>query len=108
MRELTLNETIILLAILRLQRMAYGVTIRNEVAKISRRKVAYGTLYSYLNQLFRKGYVTKAFGASSADRGGRSTIIYQVSPDGLKALETAYKLQKSVCCGVEEYLADKA
>ena len=44
MWELTLNETIILLAILRLQGMAYGVTIRNEVAKISRRKMVYGKL----------------------------------------------------------------
>ena len=108
MKELTLYETIFLLAILRLPGSAYGVTIRSEVAKISRRKVPYGTLYSFLDQLYRKSYVIKSFGAPTSERGGRSKVLYQVTPDGLAALKEAYRLQHSVGRGLEEFLKVKA
>jgi len=107
MKELTLYETIFLLAVLRLPGNAYGVTIRSEVAKISRRKVPYGTLYSYLDQLFRKSYVLKSLGAPTSERGGRSKILYEVSPDGLAALKEAYRLQHAVGLGLKETLKVK-
>ena len=108
MKEPTLNETIILLAILRRPGNAYGVTIRFEAAKISRRNVPYGTLYSFLNQLFRKSYVLKSFGPPTSERGGRSKVLYQVTPDGLAALKEAYRLQHSVGRGLEEFIKVKA
>ena len=108
MKELTLYETIFLLAILRLPGNAYGVTIRSEVAGISRRKVPYGTLYSFLDQLFRKGYVRKSLGAPTAERGGRSKVLYQVTPEGLAALKGAYRLQRAVGLGLEAILKGKA
>ena len=107
MKELTLSETIFLLAILRLQGNAYGLSLRDELRKLFRRDVPYGTLYSFLDQLFRKGLVTKSFGAPSGERGGRHKILYQVSPEGLAALKESYKLQKNLCRGIEEFVADK-
>jgi len=108
MKELSLFETIFLLSILRLQGNAYGVSIRDEVRKIFRRDVSYGTLYSYLDQLFRKSYVSKSFGPPTGERGGRHRILYLVTPDGLTALRESYKLQKSVCRGIEEFVPDKS
>jgi PadR family transcriptional regulator PadR len=108
MKELTLYETIFLLAIIRLSGNAYGVTIRSEVAGISGRKIPYGTLYSYLDQLFHKGYVVKAFGAPTTERGGRSKILYQVTPAGLAALQEAYRLQRKVNIGLEKSIKAKA
>lgn len=107
MKETTLFETIFLLAILRLEGTAYGVTIRDEVRKIFRRDVPYGTLYSYLDQLFRKGLVSKSFGPPTGERGGRHKILYAVTPDGMAALKESYNLQKNVCRGLERFVADK-
>ena len=108
MKELTLYETIFLLAILRLPENAYGVAIRGEIKKISGRDIPYGTLYSYLEQLFKKGLVLKAFGAPTSERGGRSKIIYRISPEGTQALKEAYRLQKSVFHGLEQTVLEQA
>ena len=96
MKDLTLYESIILLAILRLKDNAYGVTIREKIADIAQRSLSYGTLYSYLDQIHRKGYVSKSIGKPSPERGGRRKILYTLTPDGAEALKTAYKLQKVI------------
>ncbi len=108
MKELTLYETIFLLAILRLSGNAYGVTIRGEVALISGRRIPYGTLYSYLEQLFQKGLVAKAFGPPTPERGGRTKILYKVTPAGQAALREAYRLQSKVHLGLAEAIGAKA
>ncbi len=96
MKDLTLYESIFLLAILRLEKNAYGVAIREEVSKVMQRTISYGTLYSYLDQLFRKGYVTKTVGDPSPERGGRRKIFYKLSKEGRIALKASYKLQKAI------------
>ncbi len=105
MKESTLFETIFLLTILRLEGNAYGLSIRQAVKKGFRRDIPYGTLYSYLDQLFRKGFVAKTFGPPSGERGGRHRILYRVTPEGLAALKESYRLQKDVCRGVEDLIA---
>ena len=62
MKDLTLNETAVLLAILRLEKDAYGVAIKEEVSRLINKNISYGTLYSYLDQLFRKGLLAKSLG----------------------------------------------
>jgi len=108
MRELSLYETVFLLAISGLPGNAYGVTIRAEVDRLSGRTIPYGTLYSYLDQLFRKGYVAKAFGASTSERGGRSRILYRLTPAGIAALKEASRVQKSISLGLERFLETEA
>lgn len=102
MKDLTLYESIFLLAILRLDNNAYGVAIRDEVSKVMQRTISYGTLYSYLDQIFRKGYVTKTVGDPTPERGGRRKTFYRLSSDGRKALKTSHKLQKAIWAGVSE------
>ena len=96
MKNLTLYESIILLAILRLKDNAYGVTIREKIESIAQRSLSYGTLYSYLDQIHRKGYVNKSIGKPSSERGGRRKIFYKLTLDGEEALKSAYKLQKVI------------
>jgi len=43
-KDLTLNETAVLLAILRLEDDAYGVAIKVNVSHFINRKISYGTL----------------------------------------------------------------
>ncbi len=96
MKTLTLDESIFLAAILILEDGAYGVAIRRKVLEMAGKSVSYGTLYSHLDQLFRKGYVTKSLGKPSAERGGRSKIYYRVLPAGLEALKSTIILQHSL------------
>jgi len=96
MKELTLYETIFLMVIYRLEDNAYGVRIREEASKIKHRSLSYGTLYSYLDQLTRKGYVSKHVGSPTAERGGRRKIFYRLSPRGVQALKSAHKLQNMI------------
>jgi PadR family transcriptional regulator PadR len=96
MKYLTSNETEILLAILDLEKEAYGVAIKKYISKYIDRKISYGTLYSYLDQLFRKGLISKSLGTPTAERGGRSKIYYKLTKDGLGALESVCEHQKLI------------
>ena len=96
MTDLTPNETVVLLAVLRLKENAYGVAIREEMTKITQTTMTYGTLYSYLDQLFRKGFLAKSYGAPTPERGGRRKIYHTLTPEGRQALKEAYEFQKTV------------
>lgn len=96
MKTLTLDESIFLAAVLVLEDGAYGVAIRRKVLEMAGKSVSYGTLYSHLDQLFRKGYVTKSLGTPSAERGGRRKIFYRILPDGLEALKSTMALQRAL------------
>jgi PadR family transcriptional regulator PadR len=100
---LTLYETIHLLAILRRGEDAYGVTIKEEISQMTAREISYGTLYSYLDQLFKKGLVNKTAGDPTPERGGRRKIFYTLTAEGAKALQAAYKLQHSIWTRFPEF-----
>lgn len=108
MKDLTLSELIFILAIWRLEDNAYGVTIRKQIAQVTGKTYTYGTLYSALDQLFKKGYVTKSAGPPTTERGGRSKIFYRLSPEGIMALKAAHQLQRAIWKGVPEFSLDKA
>ena len=106
MKTLTLDESIFLAAILSLEEGAYGVAVRRKVLELAGKSVSYGTLYSHLDQLFRKGYVTKTFGKPSAERGGRRKIYYKVLPEGLKALKSTIFLQHALQKSIQKAAPD--
>jgi DNA-binding PadR family transcriptional regulator len=79
-------EQIVLLAVLRLQKDAYGVPIRREIEHRVQRTVTVGALYSTLDRLEAKGYVSSWFADPTAERGGRSKRFFRVEPLGLNAI----------------------
>lgn len=96
MKDLTLYETIHLLAILKLGKEAYGVAIKEKISEMAGREISYGTLYSYLDQLYKKGLVNKTAGDPTPERGGRRKIFYALTAEGVAALQAAYRLQQSI------------
>jgi len=107
MKELTVAEEIILTAILRLEDNAYGVAIRKKVAEVTQKEFIYGTLYNLLDQLVRKGFVSKIRGTPTSERGGRSKIYYALTPSGVEALQHARSLHKKIWEGLPDLAADK-
>ena len=106
MKDLTLYESIHLIAILRLGDEAYGVTIKEEISEMINREISYGTLYSYLDQLFKKNLVKKNIGDPTKERGGRRKIYYKLTASGVKALNTAHVLQKTIWEKVPKFAFD--
>lgn len=95
-KDLSILEQLILAAIAALEGEAYGVAIRGKICEIADRNIMYGTLYNALDQLLRKGYVTKEKGEPTPERRGRRKMNYQISSEGKEALLNAYSLQKSI------------
>jgi DNA-binding PadR family transcriptional regulator len=80
-------EQAVLLAIIHLDDDAYGVTIRREIERRTRRHVAVGALYTALDRLEEKEYVTSTLSEPTAKRGGRAKKHFQVTNAGLGALK---------------------
>ena len=100
MKELTMSQLILLLSVWRLEDNAYGVTIRKELARVTGRKYPYGTLYSLLDQLHKKGCVGKSIGDPTNKRGGRRKVLYHVTRTGREALQKTRELQDSIWEGI--------
>jgi PadR family transcriptional regulator PadR len=82
-------EQLVLLAVVRLADGAYGVPIRREIEKRTDRKVTVGALYTTLDRLQAKGYVSSWFADPTAERGGRSRRYFRIEPLGTEALALA-------------------
>ena len=108
MKDLTLTEEMFLLTVWKLQDNAYGVTIRQHVSETTRRIYPYGTLYSALDKLVRKGYLTKTVSDPLPERGGRSRNYYHITPKGLTALKNALELKRSLWDGDTELAISKS
>src|ERR1700730_227676 len=79
-------EHIIVLALLRLEDRAYGVTVRQEIELRTGREGSIGAGYATLDGRAKKGYVKSRRGEPTPERGGRSKRFFRVTADGLKAV----------------------
>lgn len=79
-------EQLVLLAILRQGNQAYGMEVREEIERRTRREVSYGAVYTALDRLEKKGYVAFSLGQATPERGGRAKKYFSVEPSGRDAL----------------------
>src|SRR5438309_11829260 len=79
-------EHLVLLAILRLGKDAYGIPILDEVSARSGREVSRATVYVALKRLEEKRLVSSRPGESTPERGGRAKRFFKLKPAGLNAL----------------------
>ncbi len=94
-------EQIVLLAILRLGREAYGVPIRVDIEQRTGRAVTVGALYRTLDRLEDKGYISSAFSDPTPERGGRSKRYFTVRPRGLRTLRASRRALSAMWEGLE-------
>ena len=80
-------EQLVLLALLRLKNNAYGVTIRREIEKRTGRSVSVGALYTTIDRLEQKGFVSTRLGDPTPERGGRAKRFVVIEAPGRQALE---------------------
>jgi PadR family transcriptional regulator, regulatory protein PadR len=94
-------EQIVLLALLRLGKNAYGVPIRREIEHRTERPITVGALYSTLDRLEAKGYVASWFAEPTPERGGRSKRFFRVEPLGLKAVQRSQEALAGMLEGLD-------
>ena len=80
-------EQIALLALVRLGANAYGASIRQEIAERTGRDVSVGAVYTTLERMEQKGFVSSARGAPTPERGGRAKRYYKIEAPGAHALQ---------------------
>jgi len=82
-------EEYVLLALVRLRENAYGVTVRREIADRTGRDVSFGAVYTTLERLERKGYVSSRVGEPTPERGGRAKRYFRIEAPGRRALNSS-------------------
>lgn len=97
-------EQLVMLALLRLDENAYGVTVREELAERAGRDVAMGALYTTFDRLEKKGLISSRLGEPTAVRGGRRKKLYRLEPAGQRALSRSWQTLSRMTEGLEATL----
>jgi DNA-binding PadR family transcriptional regulator len=79
-------ELLVMLAVIRLGEGAYGVPISREIEQETGRDVAFGTVYSTLERLQKKGLLRSNLGDATPERGGRAKRYFRVTSTGLRTV----------------------
>jgi DNA-binding PadR family transcriptional regulator len=86
------SEILVLIAVLRLGREAYGVPISREISAEIGRDVAIAGIYSTLERLERTGLVESETGEPTSVRGGRAKTYFTVTGEGLRQLRASQRI----------------
>lgn len=93
-------ELTILLAVARLGDEAYGLGIRRDVSARTRHDYSVGAVYTTLERLETKGFVSSRTTDPVPTRGGRSRRQFKVTAAGHRAIRHAERVAASVWAGV--------
>jgi DNA-binding PadR family transcriptional regulator len=99
-------EQLVLLAILRLGKEAYGLHIAHELGRNADRHLSRGALYTTLDRLEAKGLVRWKPEAGGAERRGLPRRTYTVCAKGMIALRSAHRRLHRMWRGLEDVLGD--
>ena len=94
-------EQLVLLGVMRVGDNAYGVPVHDEIQRRANRDLTLGTIYKTLTRLEDKGLVVSRVGAPTAERGGRRTRIYSVTPAGKRSLQASLRTLQRMSSGLD-------
>jgi len=94
-------EQVVLLAVMRVGKDAYGVPVHDEIQRRAGRDLTLGTIYKTLTRLEDKGLVASYVGAPTTERGGRRTRCYMVTVAGKRALQATFKALRHMAAGLD-------
>jgi PadR family transcriptional regulator, regulatory protein PadR len=89
-------EEITLLAIIKIGENAYGAPIRQLMEEVMGRSVSAGALYTTLDRLMQKGYISSRQGERTPERGGKAKRYYKVEGAGIAALDDARRIRSEI------------
>ncbi len=101
-------EQLILMALVRLRENAYGVSMRKEIEERTGRSISAGAIYTALDRLESRGFVSSRLGDPTPQRRGRPRKFYQLELPGAEALHRSYSALSQMAKGIGPKLADLA
>jgi DNA-binding PadR family transcriptional regulator len=104
---LSRQEEIVLLAIWQLGDNAYGVTIREYIGKVTGKYWSIGSIYVPLDRLTEKGFIKPYQGEAIEKRGGRSKRMFELTSEGMQALEEIRRVQDTLWKGFPRLAVDR-
>ena len=99
-------EQLILLALVRLGPKAYGVSMRREIETRTGRAISAGAIYTALERMEARGFVSSRLGEATEPRRGRPKKFYRLDPAGAEALDRSYSALAQMAKGIGPKLAD--
>ncbi len=99
-------EQLVLLAVLRLGREAYGASVTLEIEAHSGRGVSVAAVHTTLDRLEAKGFTKSRLGDPTPQRGGKRKRHYEVTPAGVRALKHAMQALRGLTKGLENLLGE--
>ncbi len=93
-------EQLVLLAILHLRGNAYGMRIRLEIKERTNRATSLGAIYTTLERLEAKGFVSSWTGEPTPDRGGRAKKFFKLEAAGQQALRETQEVSTKMIAGL--------
>ena len=97
-------EQLVMLALLRLERDAYGATVRRTIEERSGRRVSISAVYTTLERLEQKRLVRSWIGEPTPERGGRRRRHFDLSDAGARALKVTHTAYAGMIAGLEQRL----
>ena len=95
-------ELLVMLATLRLgPDNAYTVTIADDIRERTGRAVRRANVYTTLQRLEAKGFVSSRMGEPRAERGGRPPRLVTAEPAGIEAVRTTTDAIQSMTHGLD-------
>jgi DNA-binding PadR family transcriptional regulator len=95
-------ELMVLLAVIRSAKDAYGVLISREISAKSGREVALASVYAALERLEKKRLVVATLGTPTAERGGRARTFFKPTAAGLREAREAHDTLLRLSSGLSE------
>jgi DNA-binding PadR family transcriptional regulator len=93
-------EYLLLSAAARLRDEAYGAAIRQEIEAATGSRCSIGALYTTLDRLEAKGFVTTWMGDPTPQRGGRPKRMVRVTAKGVQEATAFYNAVTAASRGV--------
>jgi DNA-binding PadR family transcriptional regulator len=94
-------EQLVLMAVLRVGRDAYGIPVHDEIQRRARRDLTLGTIYKTMQRLEEKGLLTSRTGDPTPARGGRRTRCYSVTSTGRRSLQMSINAIRRMAAGLD-------
>ncbi len=88
------------MAVFRLGSDAYGMTVRQTVAEASKNFTSIGAIYTTLERLEAKGFISSWQGEATAERGGRAKRYFKIEGSGIDALREKEQVRQNILGGL--------
>lgn len=96
MKPLGEFEELVLLAVCILDDNAYGITVKKEVEKHTRRTTLLGAVHITLYRLQDKGLLKSELGGASEERGQRRKRLFRATKKGMELLRASQEVRQKM------------